>query len=80
MAKYDPLKERLRDSRSQEVQMSFGSISNLVGGLPPSAKRYREWWANDTTGSHVQARAWSGAGFEVASIDLARESVVFRRR
>jgi hypothetical protein len=48
--------------------MTFAEISRFVGGLPPSAYRYREWWANDHGGRHVQAHAW---------LDLERQVVRF---
>jgi hypothetical protein len=54
-SKYDPLREWLTRA-PHPAEVSFGQPSQDVGGLPPSAYRRREWWANDTNG-HVQARA-----------------------
>jgi hypothetical protein len=55
--------------------MGFVEISRLVGGLPPSARRHRAWWANSP--SHVQAHAWLELGRRVEAVDLEREVVRF---
>jgi hypothetical protein len=57
--------------------MTFAEISRLVGGLPPSAYRYREWWANDHGSRHVQAHAWLEFGRRVEAVDLKRQVVRF---
>lgn len=77
MAKYDPLEVRLRGA-GERVAMTFCEVEQVVGSLPRSARVYRPWWANDHT--HVQARAWLGAGFETAEVDLEKRRVVFVRR
>ena len=61
VAKYDPLARFLEElPRGQlVVTLSFADVARLVGGLPPSAYRLRQWWAND---SKVEARAWRSAG------------------
>jgi hypothetical protein len=74
-SKYDPLREWLTRA-PHPAEVSFGLLSQLVGGLPPSAYRRREWWANNMNG-HVQARAWLEAGRRVSSVDLPNEKVVF---
>jgi transcriptional regulator with XRE-family HTH domain len=75
--KYAPLRERLAGSRAALVNLSFDKISALVGGLPPSAAKHREWWANHEGNS--QAKGWMGVGY-LAEPDLARQRVTFRRR
>jgi len=74
--KYEPLSRHLRTA-PRPVSMTFAEISRLVGGLPPSAYRYREWWANDHGGRHVQAHAWLEFGRRVAAVDLERQVVRF---
>jgi hypothetical protein len=59
--------------------MSFEEVADLVGGLPASAFKYREWWANEQSGSHVQARAWAEAGWRVSEVSLSRQTVMFER-
>jgi hypothetical protein len=60
--------------------MEFAELAALVGGLPKSAYRYREWWANERRGQHVQCRAWMSTGYEVDWVNLSAERVRFRRR
>lgn len=80
MAKYTPLAEFLEkvDSSERRITLSFAEVDRLVGGLPPTARRLRQWWAND---SKVQARAWRSAGWHVAErgVDLNEGFVVFER-
>lgn len=40
--KYDPLREWLKTSPGS-VEIGFSDLAKLVGGLPPSAYRHREW-------------------------------------
>jgi hypothetical protein len=76
VAKYDPLRDRLRGS-DPLVELSFEEISDLVGGLPVSAFRYEAWWANDRT--HVQSAAWLGVGYHVEDLKIRARRVSFRR-
>jgi len=79
MAKYDPLRAHLESNGDAIVTLAFATISRMVGGLPRSAYDYRAWWSNDrSTPRHVQARAWTGAGYS-ADPDLANELVQFRK-
>lgn len=75
--KYLPLRERLEASGKAVVTLRFEEVAALVGGLPASADRHREWWANHAGNS--QAKGWMDAGYE-AEPDAARRLVTFRRR
>lgn len=77
MTKYAPLAEHLRTS-TPPVRMTFDEVGALVGGLPPSAYRYRAWWANNG-GTHVQAVAWLEEGWRVDEVDLGRQVAAFGR-
>lgn len=79
MAKYDPLRLFLQAKTGASVRVTFAQLDDVVGGLPKSARIYREWWANGERAAHPNERAWAAAGFEVDAVDLAREVVVFRR-
>ena len=82
MAKYDPLKEHLIGISSDvgEITMGFSQIARVLGAnLPDSARIYPAWWANETVGSHVQARAWMDVGWRVEAMNLKAEWVTFRR-
>jgi hypothetical protein len=75
--KYEPVTDHLRSlaaERQTRVEMLFGQIDRMVGGLPPSARKNRTWWANN---SQNQAQAWRSAGWHVASVDLAQNRVTF---
>jgi hypothetical protein len=78
MTKYEPLHERLRRAAGT-VELTFQEIDALVGGLPPSARRHREWWGNSVNETHRQAAAWLAAGAAVEHVSLERERVRFRR-
>jgi hypothetical protein len=81
VAKYDPLAQHLDNIPPDQlvVTMTFAEVSSLVGGLPPSAHRFRQWWAND---SKVEARAWRSAGWHVDEhgVDFNARTVRFARR
>jgi len=77
--KYAPLTGLLLDHarRGEDtVELDFAVIANAVGGLPESATRLRQWWANN---SHGQALAWREAGFHVDTVNLDRRRVRFAR-
>ncbi|HMM55093.1 MAG TPA: hypothetical protein PKC23_08765 [Candidatus Desulfobacillus sp.] len=81
--KYAPLTFALNSlpSTRYDATMTFDEIQSIIGSrLPPSASRFRPWWANQTNQNHSQARAWMDAGFQVDSIDLAHGWVRFVRK
>lgn len=80
MGKYDDLAEhlsRIQDDRLT-VTLTLAEVDRIVGGLPPSAYRIRQWWAND---SKVEARAWRSAGWHVdtGGVDYNAQKVRFAR-
>lgn len=80
MAKYDALRDHLAavPATTRVITMSFSEVDRVVGGLPPSARRLRQWWAND---SKIEARAWRAAGWHVDAegVDFNAETVRFAR-
>lgn len=79
MSKYGPLKSYLQSQVAVEVPMTFAEIEQVLGKtLPASAFRHRPWWANEPSG-HVHAQAWLEAGYATAKVDLAAQTLVFRR-
>jgi hypothetical protein len=80
MGKYDALAAHLADVPADQltVTMTFRDVSDVVGGLPPTAYRMRHWWAND---SKVEARAWRSAGWHVdeGGVDFNAQTVRFAR-
>ena len=79
MAKYDPIERFLGDRTGEAVTVTFAELDQIVGGLPPSARKHRPWWGNEVSPARSQARAWMAAGFLVEHVDLEREVATFRR-
>ena len=80
--KYAPLQMHLNGLPPPEgrAQLSFAEIERIIGDkLPSSAHNHRAWWSNHAD-SHVQARAWLEAGWEVDSVDQGAQTVCFRRK
>jgi hypothetical protein len=80
MGKYEPLTDHLRNRGSEEWAPSFAEIEEILGfSLPASARKYREWWGNQSGAGHSQASGWQDAGWRVWKVDLDGERVVFQR-
>lgn len=75
---YEGLRDALKSRSGNHLECSFAEIELLLGrGLPKSARKYRQWWANDA--SHTQAAAWLSIGWEVETANLTAERVMFRK-
>ena len=52
MGKYEPLAARLSAQGEDFWTATFAQIEEVLGfPLPASARKYREWWANQTGAS-----------------------------
>lgn len=81
MGKYEPLASFLHAQAGDSWSADFSEVEKVLGfPLPPSAHRYREWWANQRGGGHSQAKGWQDAGWRVWGVDLANRRVEFRRK
>jgi hypothetical protein len=79
MSKYQRLGDFLRTQNQERIPMSFADIERVTKAkLPPSAHKYRPWWSNNPTNS-VLTRVWLDAGYESEQVDMAGQSLVFRR-
>ena len=80
-SKYEGLYAYLCSLQALEWRASFSEIEAIVGfSLPPSARLYREWWANQLKGSsYRQSLAWNVAGWETAEVDVVAETLLFPR-
>ena len=47
--------------------------------LPASAYEDRRWWDHEKEGNHINARAWTNAGWKVDSLDVNNQWVKFVR-
>ena len=76
---YRPLGAHLRQQPGPTDALTFREIEARLGRpLPPSAGAHRTWWSNQ----HVHAHAyhgWLAAGWRIAAVDLARQTVTFRK-
>src|SRR5262245_7033239 len=79
MSKYDPLGRFLVKTPRTEVPMSFAEIERVLGfALPEKSKKNRAWWSNNPDNS-VMTKVWLDAGFRSQQVDMASQSLVFRR-
>ena len=80
MSRYQPLSDFLTAQKSGQWDASFAEIEALLGfALPPSAYKYRAWWANQNGEGHSQKLGWRSAGWRTAQLDLERRRVTFKR-
>ena len=80
MSKYRPLTEHLKRDGHDRVPMTFTDIERVIEGhLPPSSRTHRAWWSNNPS-NNVMTKAWLTAGYETEQVDIAGESLVFRRK
>jgi hypothetical protein len=77
MSRYEALSKALQSSDEDAIEFTFEDLDLLVGGLPPSARKFPTWWANSTKPAH-QSRHWMAAGFK-ARPEFARETIHFTR-
>jgi len=88
MGKYDALAEHLASmpATQKRLVLTFNRIEALLGEpLPPSARRYEDWWIGGrrwtrAENSQVQERAWHRAGWVVDEVNLTLSLVTFRRQ
>ncbi len=77
MLKYAPLENYLSKADTETVPMSFAHIEAIIGcNLPPSARKYRPWWSNNSSNSSI-TRSWIAAGFKATQVDMDNENLVF---
>ena len=83
-SKYSPLADHLRQQSGPRHTMSFADIETLIGDrLPPSSRNPKSaWWGNVRSPNSRRPQAtdgWVAVGWEVESVDQARETVTFRK-
>jgi hypothetical protein len=80
MGIYEPLAHHLSALDQDSWTATFEQIESKLGfGLPPSARKYRQWWSNARGKGHSQKEGWQSAGWATAEVDLARKEVRFVR-
>jgi hypothetical protein len=78
-AKYDALREYLSEKTARRITLTFDEVAEIVD-IPDSARRYEWWWSNEdvNTTTHVQCKAWQGAGY-AAEPNMRAGAVTFVR-
>lgn len=76
--KYGPFYATLDQASANQMDFTFDEINEILNDpLPPSAYDHRAWWRS--TGGHSHAQGWESLGWEVGTLDLEAEEVIFAR-
>lgn len=66
---------------TRELQFAISEIEEILSAhLPPEARRFPNWWANQKSGKRAHAFAWMAAGWLVSKVDFSSGLVKFIRR
>ena len=77
--KYQPLESYLAARSGTIYNISFDTIEQILKApLPSSARKYQEWWANQTSRNIVQAKAWMNTGFRTENLNIEANTVTFK--
>lgn len=78
--KYYRLEMYLTRSEESMIKVSFSEIEEILGfTLPPSAYKYPAHWANYLSHPTPIAQAWLNAGYRTEQLNLAGQTVVFKK-
>lgn len=80
--KYDTVTRYLTHNGGSQVTLTFTQFDELLfpkSGLPDSARKTLDWWANDYKYPEKGAYGWLNANYEMVHVNLAKEYVVFNR-
>jgi hypothetical protein len=59
--------------------LQFSDVEKVINAqLPPAAKQYRTWWANDSS-PRARAQIWLDAGWRVSNLSITDQRVTFVR-
>src|SRR5699024_2081849 len=79
--KYDAITSYLKNNGGHQVTLTFTQIDELVfpaRALPKTARTNVDWWANNYRYPEKGAYAWLNANYEVVSVNLEKEFVIFQ--
>lgn len=77
-SKYEPLARYLEEKDLDMLRMTFQEVEDVLGELPPAARKHRAWWANNASHSHAR-HGWMRAGWETSKVDMDKEELLFVR-
>ena len=76
MSKYAPFEMYLKSAGAGTLTLTFAEIESIIKDqLPPSARKHRSWWTNNTS-NNAMTQSWITAGFEVAQVNMIDEILV----
>jgi hypothetical protein len=79
MSKYEPLTHKLKLVPYREWRTTFADLERTLGfRLPKAARSYRAWWSNNAS-NNVMTKAWLTAGWRTEQVDMAGETLVFKK-
>ena len=77
MSKYEKLTEYLSELDGDAFMTNFAALEEILGfELPPSARQYPAWWANQGKG---QSLAWETAGWKTSDVSPSIQTIRFVR-
>jgi len=66
---------------TKDLEFRIPEIEKIIRAhLPPEARRFHNWWANQKSGKRAQAFAWMAAGWLVSKVDFNSGLVKFVRQ
>ena len=80
MSKYEPLGKYLEQLGKKRIPLNFCEIESVLGfGLIESLKKHPMAWYGtaDKSPTHVWKKVWCAYGYEVETVNLEEERVVF---
>ncbi len=79
MSTYDKLSAVLKTRPTQAWKVAFAELERLIEvKLPASAFKYPGWWSNNPSNNSM-TKIWLKAGWRTEQVDIAGQTVVFRR-
>jgi len=78
ISKYEDLANFLQKQNADMLRMTFQEVEDIVGSLPPAARKHRAWWANSTSQNHA-TNGWMSVGWETSQVHMDKEELVFVR-
>jgi hypothetical protein len=78
MGIYEPLARFLSGLEDDSWTASFVQIEDKLGfDLPPSARKYPQWWSNEAGKGHSQKEGWRSVGWKTKEVNLRGMTVRF---
>jgi hypothetical protein len=78
MSTYSPIRQFLEAQPPDHVSMTFKKVEQIVGRELPSSNKYPAWWSNNPS-DNPMTKEWLSAGFRTEAVNIASETLVFRK-